>query len=50
MTADHEIIYWRSNKEWYKIDEKHDCFVLTDKAPQRAKDSFELYKKANNIK
>lgn len=45
MTANREFMYWCSNKEWYRINEEKDCFELTDKAPERAKQSFELYKK-----
>lgn len=44
MTANQEPMFWRTNKEWYKINRKKDCFELTDKAPERAKKSFELYK------
>jgi hypothetical protein len=43
MTADREFMYWRSNKEWYRINE-NGCFELTDKATDRAKKSYELYK------
>jgi len=45
MTMDMESTYWMSNKEWYKITENG--FVLTDKAPERAKKSFELDRKIN---
>lgn len=48
MNANTEIMYWSTNKEWYKINREKDCFELTDKAPQRAIDSFEMYKKQNN--
>lgn len=47
MTANREIMYWHSNKEWYKINKEKDCYELTDKAPQRAVESFEMYKKQN---
>ena len=41
MTYDEEPLYWQTNKEWYKvIDDKP---VLTDKATERARESFELY-------
>ena len=43
MTANREYMYWHSNKEWYRINEEKDCYELTDKAPERAKKSFELY-------
>jgi len=45
MTAKKEFMYWRTNKEWYKINSEKDCFELTDKAPERARKSFELYQK-----
>lgn len=44
MTANKESMYWRTNKEWYRINKEKDCFELTDKAPKRAKESFEMYK------
>lgn len=44
MTANTEPLYWRTNKEWYRINTEKDCFELTDKAPERAKRSFEMYK------
>ena len=40
---------WADNEAWYVFDEKRDRFILTDKAPQEAVDSFELYKKVNNF-
>ncbi len=47
MHANTEIMYWHSNKEWYRVNEEKDCYELTDKAPQRAVESFEMYKKQN---
>lgn len=44
MTARREFMYWRTNKEWYRINSEKDCFELTDKASERARRSFELYK------
>lgn len=41
MDANTELMYWKSNEEWWTIID--DEFVLTDAAPQRAKDSFELW-------
>jgi hypothetical protein len=37
--------YWMSNKEWYEryIDDGIPCVRLTDKAPQKAVDSFNEY-------
>lgn len=47
MTANREMMYWHSNKEWYRVNTEKDCYELTDKAPQRAVESFEMYKKQN---
>lgn len=33
--------YFLENKEWYHFDEKNHCYVLNDKAPEKAKKSFE---------
>lgn len=48
MNANTEVMYWHKNKEWYRINEEKDCFELTDKAPERAVASFEMYKKLNH--
>lgn len=44
MTANKEPMYWMSNPEWYRVDEEKDEFVLTDKAPERAQKSFDMWK------
>jgi predicted transcriptional regulator len=40
---------WLLNSEWFTCDEKakRNKYKLTDKAPEFAKKSFELYKLAN---
>ena len=38
-----EMFYWMTDKEWYRINMKMDRFELTDKAPERAKRSFDMY-------
>ncbi len=43
MTMSKERLYWKSNKEWYRINEEGK-YELTEKATERAKKSFELYK------
>lgn len=43
MTANKESVYWKSNKEWYRINAEGK-YELTEKAPERAKKSFELFK------
>ena len=44
-----DAVIWKENKEWYYIDEERDRYVLTDKAPEEARRSFELWKKINNL-
>ncbi|MCC8069575.1 MAG: phage minor capsid protein [Ruminococcus sp.] len=50
MNANTEVMYWCTNEEWYSINKEKDCFELTDKAPERAIKSFELYKERNHYK
>lgn len=45
-----DAVIWARNEEWYRIDEKHDRFVLTEKAPPEARESFDKYKRINNLK
>lgn len=40
---------WMNNKDWYYIDEEYDRYVLTDKAPEKARQSFNLWKKINGL-
>ncbi|MBR1859928.1 MAG: hypothetical protein IJ797_10580 [Selenomonadaceae bacterium] len=40
---------WMRNREWYYIDDEHDRFVLTTKAPEEAQRSFEKWKRINNL-
>lgn len=42
MTADRESRYWKTNKEWYRINSKG-YYELTDVAPERAQKSFALF-------
>ena len=42
MTANMESMYWRTNKDWYTVDDNGN-YHLTEKAPDRAKESFKLY-------
>lgn len=44
MTADQERVYWKTNKEWYRINEQGK-YELTEKATERAKASFALFTK-----
>ena len=43
MTLNREPLYWMSNKEWYRVN-KEGRFELTEKATERAKASFELFR------
>ena len=42
MTADRSLFIWNKNDEWWDYD-KDGKVVLTDKAPEEAKKSFEKY-------
>lgn len=35
--------YWHTNKEWYYYDETDEIFKLTDKATEKAKQSYDEY-------
>lgn len=50
LSANMETLYWRKNKNWYTINEKEDRYELTDKAPERARRSFEMWKKTDRNK
>lgn len=40
-----DMPYFMTNKDWYYYDEKEEIYKLTDKAPQKAIDSYkEFYK------
>lgn len=41
MSGDKEIFYWHTNPEWYRKG-KDGNYELTDKAPERARRSFEM--------
>ena len=43
MTVNKEALFWKTNKEWYRVNYAKDCYELTEKAPKRARESFELY-------
>ena len=43
MSTDKEALFWESNPEWYRITEDGN-YELTEKAPERARKSFEIYK------
>ena len=38
--------YFLTNEEWFEYDEKNKKYILTDKAPEKAKKSYnEFYEK-----
>ena len=40
--------YFLSNKDWYYYDEEEFCYMLTDKAPKEAIESYkEFYNELN---
>lgn len=48
MTMSKKFSYWRSDKSWYNYDEETDKFSMAEDAPEKAKESFELWKKKYN--
>ena len=40
-----DMPYFMENKSWYTYDVKKRCYVLTDKAPEKAKKSYKEYYK-----
>lgn len=46
---DVRLPYFMENKEWYYYDKKEEIYKLTDKAPQKAIDSYnEYYSSSDN--
>lgn len=43
------ITDWMKNKSWYYVDYERNRYVLTDKALDEAKISFERWKKINRV-
>lgn len=44
-----DSMLWKKNRDWYVVDKKNQRFILTDKAPEEARRSFEKYKRINNL-
>ena len=42
--------YFMKNKEWYYFDKKEYCIKLTDKAPEKAKQSYKEFLEVENGK
>lgn len=49
MIVDPKMFIWRSNPDWYDYDENEEPY-LTDKAPEEAKESFEIWKEIQKIR
>lgn len=45
MRAPGDLFIWQENDEWWDVDEENKQFVLTEKAPEKAKISFQKYLK-----
>ncbi len=46
---DRDCVDWMNDHDWYSIDKERDRFVLTEKAPEEARRSFEKWKRINNL-
>ena len=46
---DRDCVDWMNDRDWYSIDKERDRFVLTEKAPEEARRSFEKYKRINKL-
>lgn len=44
MTTNKELFYWAQNPDWYDCDEDGENVTLSDDAPERAKESFKMWK------
>ena len=45
---DKDCMLWMRNKDWYYIDDERDRFILTEKAPEEARRSFEKWQYINS--
>ena len=43
MVGDSQVPYFMTNEEWYYYDEEEEIYKLTDKATQKAIDSYNEY-------
>lgn len=44
-----DMPYFMKNKEWYRFDYEKRMYVLTEKAPQKAKESYKKFHKELKI-
>lgn len=43
--------YFMKNEKWYRFDEELEKYVLTDEAPQKAKESYkEFYEDSDDMR
>ena len=43
MTANKEMRYWQTQEEWYVHDEATNTFTLKEGAPERVKNSYQMW-------
>jgi ubiquitin C-terminal hydrolase len=48
INNDMPVPYFITNKEWYYYDDKEEIFKLTDKATEKAKESYIEYYNEND--
>ena len=46
---DRDCMFWAKDDSWSYVDEERDRLVLTEKAPEEARRSFEKWKRINNL-
>ena len=39
----YDVPYFMTNKDWFYFDEEEWCYKLTDKATEKARESFEQF-------
>ena len=49
MKSYSEAMYWKTDRNWYAVNEELDRYELTRLAPPRAIDRFRLYLRENNL-
>ena len=49
MTVNKEISFWKTNKDWYRINKEFGRFEIKETAPKEAKESFAKWKKFYNL-
>ncbi len=49
MVNDIEIPYFMENEEWFYYDNEKEIYILTEKAPEKARRSYYEYYSENDI-